>query len=40
MKWIDDVHVKGIIPPGRFGHTAALIESWMYIFGGKSIHES
>lgn len=40
MKWIDEVHVKGEAPPGRFGHTACLIGSWMYIFGGKSIRTS
>ena len=36
MKWIE-VHVKGEVPPGRFSHTATMIGSNMYIFGGKTI---
>jgi len=34
MKWIDQIEVLGQEPRGRFAHTATLIESDMYIFGG------
>lgn len=34
MKWIDQIEVIGSKPQGRFAHTASLIGSDMYIFGG------
>jgi hypothetical protein len=34
MQWIDKIELEGSHPQGRFAHTAALIESTMYIFGG------
>lgn len=34
MKWIDEILVTGHSPQGRFAHTASLIRSDMYIFGG------
>ena len=34
MRWIDQIKVFGDPPKGRFAHTATLIESDMYIFGG------
>jgi N-acetylneuraminic acid mutarotase len=38
MRWVDQIEVHGQKPPGRFAHTAALIDSDMYVFGG--IHNS
>lgn len=34
MKWIDHITVKGEQPIGRFAHSASLIGTSMYIFGG------
>jgi hypothetical protein len=34
MRWIDEIEVLGEKPKGRFAHTAAIIDSDMYIFGG------
>ena len=34
MKWVNTIEVKGEQPQGRFAHTASLIGSDMYIFGG------
>ncbi len=34
MQWVGDIKVEGIKPKGRFAHTATLIMSEMYIFGG------
>lgn len=34
MKWIDQISVQGEQPAGRFAHTASLIGSDMYVFGG------
>lgn len=34
MRWIDQIEVEGDQPVGRFAHTACLINSDMYIFGG------
>lgn len=34
MRWIEQIEVIGDRPKGRFAHTATLIDSDMYIFGG------
>jgi hypothetical protein len=34
MHWVDSIYIKGEIPTGRFAHTASLIGSDMFIFGG------
>lgn len=34
MKWVDQIEVQGEQPTGRFAHTASLIGSDMFIFGG------
>ena len=34
MKWVDPIEVKGEQPIGRFAHTATIIASDMFIFGG------
>lgn len=40
MKWIDEdlLKVKGNLPQPRFSHSAAVIHSYMYIFGGKNVY--
>jgi N-acetylneuraminic acid mutarotase len=39
MKWIseDDIKVEGELPNPRFSHTATLLSSNMYIFGGENV---
>lgn len=36
MQWIPEeaIHVTGELPQGRFSHSASLVYSDMYIFGG------
>jgi hypothetical protein len=34
MQWIEHIEVEGAHPPGRFAHTASLVEADMYVFGG------
>ena len=36
MRWIKEIKTEGKLPQGRFSHTAALIGSEMYIFGGMT----
>ena len=36
MQWVDFIKIEGEHPKGRFAHTASLIESNMFIFGGIS----
>jgi hypothetical protein len=34
MRWINDIKTEGKLPKGRFSHTASLIGSEMFVFGG------
>ena len=34
MRWINDIKTEGKLPKGRFSHSASLIGSEMYVFGG------
>jgi hypothetical protein len=34
MQWVDQIAVKGEHPPGRFSHTATVVEAVMFVFGG------
>ena len=34
MRWVDHIKVIGEQPKGRFAHTAVLMDSDMFIFGG------
>lgn len=40
MKWIDEnrLQVEGDLPSPRFSHAAAMIHSFMFIFGGKNVY--
>ena len=37
MHWIEKIKVEGKVPKGRYGHTASMIGSFMYVFGGCTI---
>jgi hypothetical protein len=34
MRWVDEIKVLGTQPRGRFAHSATLMDSDMFIFGG------
>lgn len=34
MEWIESIKLEGFYPAPRFAHTADLINSDMYVFGG------
>ncbi|OMH81510.1 Tip elongation aberrant protein 1 [Zancudomyces culisetae] len=35
-KW-EEIHVKGQVPPARYGHAAVIVEDTMYIIGGRRL---
>ena len=34
MNWVEAINVEGEKPKGRYGHSASVIGSNMYVFGG------